>query len=208
MVIYGIMTETSIGKLFVAGIIPGLIATVLLCLAVVVDHLARSRRRPAGRAALLAGAPRGAQARLAGRRVVRAGHRRHLRRRVHRHRGRRHRRRRRVPVRAGAPGADLEDADRRPDRKRAHHLDAVHDPDRRAAVRQLRELHDHAGRPEGLRHPVQRPPDAGDRRHLPDLRRARHGHGGAFDDPPDRAAVLSGRHRRSATTRSGSASWW
>ena len=34
MVIYGIMTETSIGKLFVAGIIPGVIATVLLCLAV------------------------------------------------------------------------------------------------------------------------------------------------------------------------------
>jgi tripartite ATP-independent transporter DctM subunit len=35
MVIYGIMTETSIGKLFIAGIIPGLIATALLCLAVV-----------------------------------------------------------------------------------------------------------------------------------------------------------------------------
>jgi C4-dicarboxylate transporter, DctM subunit len=35
MVIYGIMTETSIGKLFAAGIIPGLAATVLLCLAVV-----------------------------------------------------------------------------------------------------------------------------------------------------------------------------
>jgi C4-dicarboxylate transporter, DctM subunit len=34
MVIYGIMTETSIGKLFIAGIIPGIIATVLLCLAV------------------------------------------------------------------------------------------------------------------------------------------------------------------------------
>ncbi len=34
MVIYGIMTETSIGKLFIAGIIPGLIATILLCLAV------------------------------------------------------------------------------------------------------------------------------------------------------------------------------
>jgi len=34
MVIYGIMTETSIGKLFIAGIIPGLVATALLCLAV------------------------------------------------------------------------------------------------------------------------------------------------------------------------------
>jgi C4-dicarboxylate transporter DctM subunit len=34
MVIYGILTETNIGKLFAAGIIPGLIATILLCLAV------------------------------------------------------------------------------------------------------------------------------------------------------------------------------
>jgi C4-dicarboxylate transporter, DctM subunit len=34
MVIYGIMTETSIGKLFVAGVIPGVVATVFLCLAV------------------------------------------------------------------------------------------------------------------------------------------------------------------------------
>ena len=34
MVIYGILTETSIGKLFIAGVIPGIIATVLLCLAV------------------------------------------------------------------------------------------------------------------------------------------------------------------------------
>jgi C4-dicarboxylate transporter DctM subunit len=34
MVIYGIMTETNIGKLFIAGIIPGTIATLLLCLAV------------------------------------------------------------------------------------------------------------------------------------------------------------------------------
>src|SRR5262245_28547414 len=34
MVIYGIMTGTSIGKLFAAGIIPGILATLLLCLAV------------------------------------------------------------------------------------------------------------------------------------------------------------------------------
>src|SRR3982750_4745122 len=34
MVIYGVMTETNIGKLFAAGILPGLLATVLLCLAV------------------------------------------------------------------------------------------------------------------------------------------------------------------------------
>ena len=34
MVIYGVMTETSIGKLFAAGVMPGLLATLLLCMAV------------------------------------------------------------------------------------------------------------------------------------------------------------------------------
>ncbi len=34
MVIYGIMTETNIGKLFAAGILPGILATFLLCLCV------------------------------------------------------------------------------------------------------------------------------------------------------------------------------
>src|SRR3954463_8874867 len=34
MVIYGIMTETSIGKLFAAGVLPGILATILLCFAV------------------------------------------------------------------------------------------------------------------------------------------------------------------------------
>ena len=34
MVIYGLMTQTNIGKLFAAGILPGAVATVLLCCAV------------------------------------------------------------------------------------------------------------------------------------------------------------------------------
>jgi tripartite ATP-independent transporter DctM subunit len=34
MVIYGVLTETNIGKMFAAGLLPGLLATVLLCLAV------------------------------------------------------------------------------------------------------------------------------------------------------------------------------
>ena len=34
MVIYGVMTETNIGKLFAAGILPGILATFLLCIAV------------------------------------------------------------------------------------------------------------------------------------------------------------------------------
>ena len=35
MVIYALMTETSVGKLFAAGILPGILATILLCFAVV-----------------------------------------------------------------------------------------------------------------------------------------------------------------------------
>ena len=34
MVIYGVLTETNIGKLFAAGVLPGILATILLCLAV------------------------------------------------------------------------------------------------------------------------------------------------------------------------------
>jgi C4-dicarboxylate transporter, DctM subunit len=34
MVIYGVLTETNIGKLFAAGVLPGIVATALLCLAV------------------------------------------------------------------------------------------------------------------------------------------------------------------------------
>jgi C4-dicarboxylate transporter, DctM subunit len=34
MVIYGIITQTNIGKLFVAGMLPGILATILLCVAV------------------------------------------------------------------------------------------------------------------------------------------------------------------------------
>src|SRR6185436_8251044 len=34
MVLYGIMTETNIGKLFAAGFLPGTVAVILLCIAV------------------------------------------------------------------------------------------------------------------------------------------------------------------------------
>src|SRR6266542_3676450 len=35
MVIYGVFTETNIGKLFMAGILPGILGAILLCLAIV-----------------------------------------------------------------------------------------------------------------------------------------------------------------------------
>jgi len=47
MVIYGIITETNIGKLFVAGILPGVLAVALLCLAAWLYTLVRPQSGPA-----------------------------------------------------------------------------------------------------------------------------------------------------------------
>lgn len=47
MVIYGIITETNIGKLFVAGILPGVLAVTLLCLAAWLYTLVRPQSGPA-----------------------------------------------------------------------------------------------------------------------------------------------------------------
>ena len=82
--VYGLITEQDIGKLFVAGILPGILAVVMY----MVDHH-RHRLRAAG---LPAGGPRarlGGAARRHARRLgdaaaVRLRHRRHLRRPVHR----------------------------------------------------------------------------------------------------------------------------
>jgi tripartite ATP-independent transporter DctM subunit len=48
MVIYGIVTETSIGKLFAAGVIPGLLTAALLMLAIVVMTSRDPEHAPAG----------------------------------------------------------------------------------------------------------------------------------------------------------------
>lgn len=42
LIVYGIMTEQSIGKLFISGILPGLLTAVLFCLAIYIN----CRRRP------------------------------------------------------------------------------------------------------------------------------------------------------------------
>ncbi len=48
MVIYGIMTETNIGKMFAAGILPGILATFLLCCAVVYSTWRDPKAGPPG----------------------------------------------------------------------------------------------------------------------------------------------------------------
>ena len=144
MVIYGIMTETNIGKLFAAGVLSGILAAVLLCLAVLGHRLARpgagppAERRPgpsggarcaaSGAVALLfvvviGGIYGGVFTATEGAGSARSAP-------------------SCSPWRAGpSPGG----AARRPARVGADHGHAVPDPDRRAGVRQLHQLHHHAG---------------------------------------------------------------
>ena len=48
MIIYGVFTETNIGKLFAAGVLPGLLGAVLLCLAIVWTTWRHPRWGPPG----------------------------------------------------------------------------------------------------------------------------------------------------------------
>ncbi len=100
LVIYGIITESNIGKLFAAGVIPGAADGAGADGCRLGDHGARPRARPARRAGQLARAL-ARRARHLGRGGAGGGGAgRHLRRLLHGHRGRGLRRVRRLPVRA------------------------------------------------------------------------------------------------------------
>ncbi len=107
LAIYGIITEQDIGKLFIAGVIPGILAVSMYAITVtIIGHVAA--RLPAGRPqAILERAARRAERRLGDAAAVRLRHRRPLWRHVHRDRGRRRGRRRRLHHRprcaAGCP---------------------------------------------------------------------------------------------------------
>ena len=140
MVIYGVFTETNIGKLFAAGILPGILATLSAVPCRAVDRLARSGLGPARRALDLARALRalkdvwavavlfivvmggiygGVFTATEGAGMGAFGA---------------------LVLRAGAPGADLAHALDALLEIGAHHGDAVRDPDRRADVRRVRQL--------------------------------------------------------------------
>jgi hypothetical protein len=141
MVIYGIMTEQSIGALFAAGVIPGIVATLFYLLASVWITRRHPSWGPPGDAGPLVGARR-ALGRIWGvLAAVRPGDGRHVRRLLHAHRGGRRRRNRRFPLRPRAAGAVLACAAGGAGRVGTHLGDAVHDRHRRLAVRQLPELH-------------------------------------------------------------------
>ncbi len=175
-VIYGLLTEQSIGKLLLAGILPGLLLTGIFMITVAIWMRFRPHYGPPGpRAELARAAPE-----RTGRRPDDAGcarqHRRHLSRRLHaggsggRWRGAR------LPLRPVAPLARRRQPRRDPGRLRAHHRAGVPDPDRRPGVRPVpgalrpaREHRQDAGRPGGAppRHPDHHPFRLHRARHLP-----------------------------------------
>ena len=104
--IYGFLTETSIGKLFLAGVLPGILLTVMFVftIAIVTWHNPKLAPTVAG-ARQLSRSPQGAARGVGRGGAVHARHRRHVRRRVHGDGGRRHRR-----LRHADPGADARPA--------------------------------------------------------------------------------------------------
>ena len=141
LVIYAIIVETSIVTMFQAALIPGLLATLFFALTVRGYVALRPARGPGRRARELARAPRCDACDLAGRRDLRGGDRRHLRRPVHADRGGRDRRRRRRPDRADQRPAGPDRPGRLPARDRQGDRHDLPDPvRRRAAERLLRAL--------------------------------------------------------------------
>ena len=106
LAVYGIITEQDIGKLFIAGIIPGLLAAAMDMMTVVIIGKVRPDFLPGGAAPFLGGAPRRPARHLGDAAAVRLRHRRALWRPVHADRGRRHGRVRRALDRRRARQAD------------------------------------------------------------------------------------------------------
>ena len=107
--VYGIITEQDIGKLFIAGIIPGLLAMTMYMITIRSSGwCGRASCRPARTSSWRErfGALREIWAPLL---LVRVRHRRPLRRPLHAHRGRRHRRKRRIPDRRARGRLDKDD---------------------------------------------------------------------------------------------------
>ncbi len=203
--VYGLITEQDVGKLFIAGILPGLLAVAMYMITITIIGHARPGFLPAGQRAtwserldamkdiwatlllfvfviggIYGGIFTATEAAGCGA-GGRLPHRRAARKAV----ARRH------PALAA--------------RGDPHHRGGVHDPDRRNSVRLF--PHRDADAAEGDRVP-HRPRDRQVRRARADhdpLPRARMPHGRARHDHPDGSDHLPGDHRSSASTRSGSA---
>ena len=141
LAIYGVLTDTDIGRLFIAGVVPGVLA-ILMYLATVRIYLAVFQDRPAGAGARRLGRAHGfAEGRVGDHPPVRLRHRRHLWRHLHavgsgRHGsgGRHHH-----LGRAWPPG--LAQAVPVPAREHPGYRGHLHDPDRSDPVRLFPDHH-------------------------------------------------------------------
>ncbi len=102
LAVYGIITEQDIGKLFIAGILPGLLAATMYMTTVAIIGWARPGYLPSGPRSSWPERLAASAGRLGDAAVVLLRHRRPLRRAVHADRGRRRRRRRRAHHRRAA----------------------------------------------------------------------------------------------------------
>ena len=80
LAVYGLITEQDVGKLFIAGILPGLLAIAMYMITITLIGVARPGFLPAGQRTHLGRAPRGAARRVGDAAAVRLRDRRPLRR--------------------------------------------------------------------------------------------------------------------------------
>ena len=152
LAVYAILTQQDIGKLFMAGIVPGLLAMLMYVLTIMIIVRVRPGWLPRGALkpwSERAGRPEG---RLGAAGAVPVRDRRPVRRLLHAHRGRRGRRQRRLH-----PGHRARQARSRQDQGgaavgHAHGGGGVHGADRRAAVRLLPHHHPEAAEADRVPH--------------------------------------------------------
>ncbi len=155
LAVYGIITEQDIGKLFIAGIVPGLLAMAMYLSTIAIIGYVRPGFLPAGTADALARALCRPEANLGAALAVRIRHRRPVRSAVpaalHANRSRRRRRQRRLPDRLAHRTPEQGKDSRLTAAGDAHGRGGVHRADRRAAVRLFPDRHPDAA--EGHRIP-------------------------------------------------------
>ena len=93
-IVYGLLTEQSIGKLFISGIVPGLLIAFMFCIVIYLNCKLRPHIAPPAPTILLEGEVHLSARRDGNAGPVPPGHRRHVHRTVHADGGRRDRRRR------------------------------------------------------------------------------------------------------------------
>ena len=201
LAVYGLITQQDIGKLFMAGILPGLLAVCMYMATIAVIGAVRPGYLPAAPRSSWRERARGHARRLGAAAAVRVRHRRTVRRAVHADRGRRRRRGRRVPDQRRARPAVARGHSGLAAAGHAHRGRGVHHPDRRHPVRLLPDGDADAAEGDRVRHrPRLRPLRRAGADHA-DVSRPRLPDGRDGDDHPDDTDHLSGHHHAGLRSR-------